>query len=91
MDVRVRTVAELDAVPEKAAAIILYLTETLNGVALVLDLRQYDGAKVKTRRLLERNPRSKKNAIRLAEDLAAITCTQNVYIINCHDDSEPGS
>jgi len=91
MHTRVRTVAGLDAVPEKAAAIILYLTEMLNGVALVLDFRQFDGAKVKTKRLLERSPRSKKNAIRLAEDLATITNTQNVYIINCHDDPETGS
>ena len=91
MHIRTRTVTGFDAVPEEGRAVILYLTRLVNGVALALDLRQDNGAKLGTKRLLERGPRSEKNAIRLAEDLATITGTENVYIINCHEDPEKES
>ncbi len=91
MHIRTRTVTGFDAVPEEGRAVILYLTRLVNGVALALDLRQDIGAKLGTKRLLERGPRTEKNAIRLAEDLATITGTENVYIINCHEDPEKES
>ena len=91
MHIRTRTVTGFDAVPKEGRAVILYLTRLVNGVALALDLRQDNGGKLGTKRLLERGPRSEKNAIRLAEDLATITGTENVYIINCHEDPEKES
>ncbi len=91
MNVSITTVAGINAVPEEGAAIVLYLTKIVNGVALALDFRQVDGATVTTKRILERSPRSEKNAIRLAEDLAKITNTRSVYVINRYDDPEKGS
>ena len=91
MHIRTRTVTGFDAVPEEGRAVILYLTRLVNGVALALDLRQDNGGKLGTKRVLERGPRSEKNAIRLAEDLATITGTENVYIINCHEDPKKES
>ncbi len=91
MHIRTKTVTGFDAVPEEGRAVILYLTRLVNGVALALDLRQDNGGKLGTKRLLERGPRSEKNAIRLAENLATITGTENVYIINCHEDPEKES
>ena len=90
MHVCIRTVARLEDVPEEGTVIILYFTKMVNGVSLALDFRQADGANVTTKRLLEKSPRSEKNAIRLAKDLAAITNTRSVYIINRHDDPEKG-
>ncbi len=91
MHVQLERVASFADIPEEGRAIILYLTKIENGVALALDLRQDNGVMLGTKRLLERGPRSEKNAIRLAEDLATITGTENVYIINCHEDPEKES
>lgn len=91
MNVIVRTVVGVKAVPAEEAAMILYLTPLTNGVSLALDFREVIGSKVKTRRLLKRGPRSKKVAIQLAKDLAMITDTRHVYIINCHDNPDKRS
>ena len=90
MHVQLERVASFDDIPEEGRAIILYLTKIENGVALALDFRQADGAKVKTKRLLEKSPRREKGALRLAKDLATITSTFSVYVINRGDDPEKG-
>ena len=90
MHVQFERVTSFDDIPEKGRAIILYLTKIANGIALALDFRQADGVVMKTRRLLERSPRSEKSAARLARDLATITNTRCVYVINRDDDPETG-
>lgn len=91
MDIELKQISELDDVPGEASAVILNLTRMKNGVAFALDFRQIEGAQVSMQRLLEKSSSSEKNAIRLAKDLAVITCTERVYIIHCHDDPEQGS
>ncbi len=91
MHVQLKHVAALCDVPEEGTAILLNLTKIENGVALALDFRQAHGAKMRTKRLLERGPRSEKSAIRLAKDLATITNTRSVYVINHHDEPEKWS
>ena len=69
MHVQLKRVAALCDVPEEGTAILLNLTKIESGVAVALDFRQADGANMRTRRLLERGPRSEEGAIRLAKDL----------------------
>ena len=91
MHVQLKRVTALCDVPEEGTAILLNLTKIENGVAVALDIRRSDGTKVTTKRLLERGPRSEKSAIRLAKDLATITNTRSVYVINHHDEPEKWS
>lgn len=88
MRIQLERVATVDDIPEEGRAIILHLKEAANAVAVALDFRQADGAMMKTKRLLEKSPRSEKSAVRLARDLATITNTRSVYIIKCDGDSK---
>ncbi len=91
MQVRLMRVTDLDDASEEGVAMVLYLTKIVNAVALALDFRQVNGARITTKRPLERSPRSEKNAVRFAEDLAPITNTRSGYIINRYHDPEKGS
>jgi len=91
MQVSVSTINRLSAAPKDRAAIILHLTKLSNGVSLALDFRHSNSGKLKTIRLLERSPRREKHAIRLAIDMADITRTQNVFIIERQNEREQQS
>ena len=80
--ISVKNVATIDAVPEEGNAIVLYVRKLKIGFSISIEYRILDGESVETFCLLSKRQRTKKTAIRLAKDLAVITNSRSVYIID---------